>query len=294
MKRYLQHICRLDAVDLAARLLDTTKDGMECTYDGALHSVFRNPANDCAAIVYEAQPNDFGVCLFKDGEFDRRTYVCRDLKDIDLYDICARYCFMTKPVKPFTIDEALTEPNARYIHEFLGDESMMVWVVLDTLKGFDGTMSNSDEIIDFLSKSTDSGIVGDNKESIRASFEYYMIDRFLKYALYEFLRTEDYAHLCSILSSYAQFGLSEGWENRSLLLKGLSSLGDVERVSEMYILGCYLYKNSKHVAEKSHKDISAFTGIPMDLIERALNISDAWRYRAAVGKGLSTISNLIR
>lgn len=99
------------------------------------------------------------------------------------------------------------------------------------------------------------------ERTIKYSFNFDLRDLFLKWLIYEFLRTEDYSHLKECLTQYKKFLLPKDWA------KGLCYL-NVE--PEEYVVSKYLSKDALNLIGKAElRDIAQFTGTPLSLILKA-------------------------
>lgn len=114
------------------------------------------------------------------------------------------------------------------------------------------------------------------RRQVIAAFNFISRDLFFDYALYEFIRTEDYSHLKEILSLSPDFGLPDKWERDYSPLwkweKGTRK--KVVTSAEEAIVGKYLQTEfSTMLSPVSLREISEGTGIPLSLIYKASNRS---------------------
>lgn len=117
-------------------------------------------------------------------------------------------------------------------------------------------------------------------EGAEEDFLFCASDLFLKYASYEFARTENYGHLKEILSSSGLFGLPDKWEEGfSPLYFCKDFLGEGDAV-ENYVIAKYLSKwNSDFIrTQRQIKDVAEYTGAPLRLMARASKIAQVWEF----------------
>ena len=117
-------------------------------------------------------------------------------------------------------------------------------------------------------------------EGAEEDFLFCASDLFLKYASYEFARTENYGHLREILSSSGLFGLPDKWEEGfSPLHPYTDCLGEGDTV-ENYVIARYLSKwNSDFMlTQKQIKDVAEYTGAPLRLIARASRVAQVGEF----------------
>lgn len=117
-----------------------------------------------------------------------------------------------------------------------------------------------------------------SKEQIKAvedSYNFNNSDIFLRYAIYEFFRTEKYDRLKEVLAQYREFGLPEDWEKTSIL-----DLRDKEETAERYVLARYLSRRNAEMAQidESLKEIASYTGTPLPLLLRAYEHKDIYDF----------------
>ena len=99
------------------------------------------------------------------------------------------------------------------------------------------------------------------------SYLFYASETLLKYALYEFMRTEDYSRLKEVLDYYPLFLLPDGWEEYSYTPLYKTTAAE-------YVLALYLSKREAAMigAQTRIKDIAAYTSTPLSLMGRAYRL----------------------
>lgn len=132
-----------------------------------------------------------------------------------------------------------------------------------------------------LSKAMGVKMSREQTKQAKESFLFYASELLLRYAIYEFFRTEDYSHLKAVLSSFAKFALPEKWEDDFTMYYGYRNIVAKQYFStEEYVLAKYLSKhNSEIVGSTIHlKEIADYTGTPLDVMGRASRIKDIWDF----------------
>lgn len=99
------------------------------------------------------------------------------------------------------------------------------------------------------------------EEAVANALNFELRDLFLKWNIYEFMRTEDYKHLKECLKEYKKFLLPKEWAKDCVYLKG-----DPEK----YVISKYLSKNAlQHLQRDQLREISKGTNTPLSLILKA-------------------------
>ena len=132
-----------------------------------------------------------------------------------------------------------------------------------------------------ISKLLGGQLSEDQEKEIRATFLFYSSEALLRYAIYEFFRTEDYSHLKEVLSCYGNFYLPKNWEEGFTLFYGYR--GEDNRqlfTTEEYVLAKYLSKwNASIVGQQSRiKDVAEYTGTPLSLMSKANRVRHIWDF----------------
>lgn len=123
-------------------------------------------------------------------------------------------------------------------------------------------ITSSATYIKALSKWLNTTLDSRQKRAVKSYYDFTQPYLFLRYALYEFLRSESYPHLRELLSHYADFGLSEKWEAKYFpkSRKGVAS-------AEEYVIGKYLGgMGREYLGNNRLRDIAEFTETPYPLI----------------------------
>lgn len=254
--------------------------------------------NETVAYILPDAAGSFLLALFAPGEHGRYTLPFRGTQDNELFALLLLNAHFVKPARPMSVDEALTEAGYREIEAFfdcalsesdsqnpgrvnvaeLTAESLFdryededepeVYLksssapLPETLTAATGrTIRNARGYAAALSALLRADLRTEEADAARKHYTFMQSDRLIKYALYELLRTEDYAHLTQILSGYASFGLSAKWEKAYLPLQ-IQKRGQV--TAAQYVLSCYLCKAAHKLAGKSSlREIAEYIGAPL-------------------------------
>ena len=142
-----------------------------------------------------------------------------------------------KPLEALPIDEAITHKGERILDEYFGlvgmdedgtktetalrdfffeDEGKLLCNHLPTSYAISAAtgigISCYSDYAKALEALTGEKLTKRQSEALLSSYTYDKAMYFLMYAVYELARTESYAHLKEVLSSYSRFGLPEDWE----------------------------------------------------------------------------------
>lgn len=99
------------------------------------------------------------------------------------------------------------------------------------------------------------------ERAVTSSLEFELRDTFLKWLIYEFLRTEDYSHLKECEKKYKKFLLPKEWAKDLIYLK---------QDPEEYVLSRYLTKDALNLLQRNQlREIAKATGTPLPLILKA-------------------------
>lgn len=234
----------------------------------------------------------------------------RDVKKDLLPYILAIRTPIFKPTEEIKPEEALTPEGLSRVNAFLGHENDSVvasFVPMASIgdtsldEAFE-TYYNEDGNLDFmtlrlrpipqeLSERTGVAIetpedyaeaierlIGeslnaDQREEARKTYLFCASDALLKYALYEFFRTEDYNRLREVLKAYPLFLLSDGWEEEVTFDYTLSKKGVT---AEEFVLARYLSKTAASLVgvQERAKEIAEYTNAPLRLMMRAYAIKN--------------------
>lgn len=249
-----------------------------------------------------------------------RTYPFRDVPKESIPFLMAIHTPIFKPVKEITPDEALTPEGLRAIYAFFGydtqedtidvaftpieeirdlsiDEAFELWEDEDG-KGEIGSLltrpfpqeltertgiavKTPSDYARALAKLMGVKMSREQTKQTEENFLFYASETFLRYAIYEFFRTEDYSHLKGVLSHYANFALPEKWEQGFTLFYDYRNVAERELfTTEEYVLAKYLSKwDADIVSEQSRiKEIAKYTGTPLSLMGKAYKIKHIWDF----------------
>lgn len=114
----------------------------------------------------------------------------------------------------------------------------------------------------------------------KGSFSFYCSDALLRYAIYEFFRTESYSHLREVLSTFKDFYLSENWEEDSTIYHGYSELSGEHSATEICVLAKYLSKWNDNIKglQTRIKEVAEYTGTPLALMSKASKIKHIYDF----------------
>lgn len=132
-----------------------------------------------------------------------------------------------------------------------------------------------------ISKLLKAELSEQQEKEILKSLLFYTSEALLRYAIYEFFRTEDYSHLKEVLSSFKKFYLPQNWEEDFTLYYGYRNMMDKEYfTTEEYVLAKYLSKwNANLVGLQARlKDVAEYTGTPIALMSKANRIKHIWDF----------------
>lgn len=114
-----------------------------------------------------------------------------------------------------------------------------------------------------------------------STFLFHSSEALLRYAIYEFFRTEDYSHLKEVLSCYENFYLPKNWEEGFTMYHGYRNEADRQHfTTEEYVLAKYLSKwNATIVGQQSRIiDVAKYTGTPIALMSKANKVRHIWDF----------------
>lgn len=113
-----------------------------------------------------------------------------------------------------------------------------------------------------LKKSLNAPTLDERQErAVEESLNFELGDLFLKWLIYEFLRTEDYNHLKECLKEYKKFLLPKEWAKSLIYL-------NVE--PEEYVISKYLSRDAIRLLQRDQlRDLSTATNTPLSLILKA-------------------------
>ena len=296
----------------------TTKEHSRLDGDGKRlpFTYIEGKETGATAFIYSLDESENYNLTFLTGEEmneDNRTYPYRGVSKDALPFLMAIRTPIFKPVREIKPDEALTPDGLKEINFFFGveeegsteyggflseeeteskgytietafdEENALICLpfpqVLTKLTGEEiKTPSDYAKGISILLKAE---LSEEQERGAKRTFTFYTSDTFLRYAIYEFFRTESYSHLKEILSTYRNFYLPEEWEVEYPLYYGYANVVKGEHFStEEYILGKYLSKwNANIVGRQARlKDVAEYTGTPLSLMNKAYKIIRIWDF----------------
>lgn len=227
---------------------------------------------------------------YKERKEDNRTYPYRDVTpEMELAVLVPLRVSYLKPVKPVTIDELKTEEGRTALKEYYGYdivcdfypyEELKEMATVDTAFGDGGSLlfaplpedvaqltgveiATAKDYAKGIGILLKADLTQEQTDIIERHYNFAISYLFELYTFYEFARTEDYSHLQEVLAQYGKMGLPEP-------IQGLSDK-DVEKE----ILSKYLQPSIASMigAKVSIRDISKFTGAPMEKVSEANKIN---------------------
>lgn len=262
------------------------------------------------AYIYSFEENNGYNITFLTGEEaneDNRTYPYRGVSREAIPFLIAIRTPMFKPVREIKPNEALTPDGLKEINFFFGvkeeglseyggflteEETASKGYTIESAFDEDGaliclplpqvlTKLTGEEIMEpsdyakGISVLLKAKLSEEQEKNAKGCFVFYTSYTFLRYAIYEFFRTENYNHLKEILTAYRLFYLPDKWEEEFPLYYGYANIAKGEHFStEEYVLGKYLSKwNANIVGRQTRlKDVAEYTGAPLSLMNKAYRI----------------------
>lgn len=234
---------------------------------------------------------------------ENRTYPYRQIREDMIPFLLSINTPIFKPVAEIRIDEAFTPENVEKVNSFFGietidgdfmtaeqiqerlpiDDAFEEWEdeegnveitslsaapypeALTQLTGV--KVRNVADYIKGIKKLLHADLTEMQEDAIRETYLFNTSSVFLRYAIYEFFRTEDYRHLKEVLSSYKKVGLPKDWEGETYILS--------------HSLSAETYTIARYIATRGHiitgdrnrvKDIAEYTNTPLPLMIKASRI----------------------
>ena len=303
-----------DAVREAEALLwesrDKSRDKQtttEHTRKGVIpFSYIEDEATGATVYIYSLFPTEsYGLTFLTADEAkpENRTLPYRDLPKETLDFLMVIRTPIFKPVREIIPDEALSPDGVKAIYALFGD--YLPFTPIAEVTDFDlGTAfeywESKEEVGSLLlrpypqeltertgiaiKKPSDyakalakaMGVKMDKEQAKRAaeSYSFFAAETLLRYAIYEFFRTEKYNRLKEILSSFAKFALPENWEENSTL--SWSCYREQKVTAEEYVIAKYLSNWQAYMVGSRSlirlKEVAEYTGTPLGLMSRANQI----------------------
>lgn len=250
---------------------------------------------------------------------ENRAYPFRDVPEKDLPFLIAMDTPVFKPTKRIAPDEVLTPQGLKAVFSFFGEEalsfitkeeaqaytidsafeygekesgeevitSLLCIPFPEALEELTGLRIGSvEEYVSGIAKLLNTELTEEQAKEAKDSYIFYASEAFIKYAIYEFTRTENYNHLRKILSSYATFLLPDEWEREEY--SPLFSYRDYrdngyrqeKPTAEEYVIARYLATGRANIVNTpcNLKDIAGYTSIPLRLISRAYRFKFIWDF----------------
>ena len=132
-----------------------------------------------------------------------------------------------------------------------------------------------------ISKLLGGQLSEDQEREAIGTFLFYSSEALLRYAIYEFFRTEDYSHLKEVLSCYGNFHLPKNWEEGFPLFHSYRiELNSKLFTTEEYVLAKYLSKWNATIAELQSRirEVAEYTGTPLSLMSKANRVRHIWDF----------------
>ena len=250
-----------------------------------------------------------------------RTYPFRDVDKEAIPFLLAIHTPIFKPTKEITPDEALTPDGLTAIFAFFGEDregaatgggfltkeeveaqaytietafeyweekgsvevgSLLCLPFPKALTELTGVkVKTPSDYAKGISKLLKAELTEEQEAHVKSTFLFFASEALLRYAIYEFFRTEDYSHLKKVLSSFRKFYLSPKWEEEFTLYYGYRNIGDRELfTTEEYVIAKYLSKWNANIVGNPNrlKDIADYTGTPLNLMGKAYKIKHIWDF----------------
>lgn len=272
-------------------------------------SYIRDDETGATACIYSFNEESYSIIFLtaEESKKENRIFPYRDVTEELLPFLLAINTKVVKPTKIIPIDEALTpeaieevnrlfgdadgKPNDYLTEEALREKNYTIDTAFVEYEEEDGTLDFVDLVCnpfpEVLTKITgvkiktpsdyakgiakllNAELTEEQQEGAKHSFIFNASYAFLRYAVYEFFRTEDYNHLKEVLSQYKKFGLPNKWEADSILNR--------TQKAEEYVVAIYLSNSGLRLmgvnnSAKRLKDIAEYTETPYSIVLRASNI----------------------
>lgn len=269
-------------------------------------SYIENNKTGATAYLYSFSKNHYSFTLLSPEESkpENRTLPYRDVRKESLPLLLAIGTPIFKPSKEISPDEALTPDGIKALRSFIGDDGEQPFISLKEIR--ESSLKDSFEIFEDEDGETELGALllrpypqeltaktgiaistpsdytkalekamgfkmsEEQREKASETFLFYSAETLLRYATYEFFRTESYARLQEVLSYYPLFALHKEWENEFTLLYFYNSKMGRKYSAETIVLGYYLYSRAITISSSRRlKEIAEYTGAPLDLMAMA-------------------------
>lgn len=272
-------------------------------------SYIEDEATGATAYIYSLFPTEsYGLTFLTADEAkpENRTLPYRDLPKETLDFLMVIRTPIFKPVREIIPDEALSPDGVKAIYALFGD--YLPFTPIAEVTDFDlGTAfeywedkEGKEEVGSLLlrpypqeltertgiaiKKPSDyakalakaMGVKMDKEQAKRAaeSYSFFAAETLLRYAIYEFFRTENYNRLKEVLSSFAKFALPENWEKNSTLYE--VCYREQKVTAEEYVIAKYLSNWQAYMVGYRSlirlKEVAEYTGTPLGLMSRANQI----------------------
>lgn len=247
---------------------------------------------------------------------ENRTYPFRAVDKERIPFLMALHTPLFKPTKEIKPDEALTPEGVKAIYAFFGnDGEELPFTPIDEIKNlsieeaFEEWEGDNGEIelgslllrpypqeltertgvqikkaSDYakaLEKLLSVKMSKEQTKEAKEGFIFYASELLLRYAIYEFFRTEDYNHLKEVLAASKTFFLPEQWEEGFKLFYCYRNFVNKEKIGiEEYVIAKYLSKHSYNIAgsQARLKEIADYTNTPLPLMGRANKIKNNYDF----------------
>lgn len=269
-------------------------------------SYIEDKATGATAYIYSLWDGDSFEITFLTGEEaseNNRTYPCRGISKDAILFLIALGSLIFKPVKEINPDEVFTPDGMKEIGSFFGEEGETAYVdfiteaevarrgyTIETAFGEDynellclplpkvltkltgAKVKNASDYVRGISLLLKAELSEEQKKEVEESFLFNASFLFLRYATYEFFRTEDYNHLTEVLTTYKSFYLPKNWAERFICLRRDDTIRHIS--AEEYVLYHYLSKRGASLVGKQIrlKDVAEFTNTPLSLMNRVYRI----------------------
>lgn len=255
----------------------------------------------------EAQGYALTFLTGEEANEDNRTYPFRGVSKEAIPFLMALRTPIFRPVREIKPDEALTPDGLKVIYTFFGadeeeatfifgfktkEEIEFIGYTLETAFDEEGSLlclpfpqaltqltgvkvKTPSDYAKGISKLLKAELSEEQEKDVKSTFLFYSSEALLRYAIYEFFRTESYSHLKEVLTAFKNFYLPKKWEEEFTLYYGYRNfIGGELFTTEEYVLAKYLSKWNANIVGRQIrlKDVAEYTGTPLDLISKAYKI----------------------
>ena len=272
------------------------------------------------AFIYSLDPEGSSYSLTylsgEEAKEENRTYPYRDTPKERIPFLMALRTPIFKPVREISPEEALTPDGLRAIYSFFGEErsgfltaeeveaeAYTLETAFEYWEGEDGAtevgallclplpqdlqqltgvkVKAASDYAKGIAKLLGGQLSEEQEREAIGTFLFHASEALLRYAIYEFFRTEDYSHLKGVLSCYGNFYLPKNWEEGFPIYYGYrSELNRQHFTTEEYVLAKYLSKWNATITDLQSRirEVAEYTGTPLSLMSKANKVRHIWDF----------------